>query len=96
MWVEGSDPQITFDRQVIIMAKESTLDLSEAYYGCDDPLLYPLFFPRETGWNRWMPRHVPSYVVPPFIVQENNEDGTKGEDLQVPYRTSNAHVEQKR
>jgi hypothetical protein len=52
MWVEGSDPQITFDRQVIIMAKETALDLSEAYYGCDDPLAYPLFFLRETGWNR--------------------------------------------
>jgi hypothetical protein len=31
-----------------------------AYYGCYDPLAYPLFFPGgETGWNRWLP-YVPT------------------------------------
>ena len=38
-----------------------------AYYGCYDPLSYPLFFPRgESGWNRWM-----SYVqAPDYTTQD--------------------------
>jgi hypothetical protein len=58
IWVEGSDPQKTFDRSVIMYGKgerERPLYI-RAYYGCYDPLSYPLFFPRgEIGWNRLMP-----------------------------------------
>ena len=89
MWVEGSDPQNTFDRQVVLHSKGDRPIFIRAYYGCYDPLAYPLFFPGgETGWNRWMP-----YAEPPSVVQENNEDGTEGEDIQVLDRTSSVHVE---
>jgi hypothetical protein len=95
---EGSDQQNTFDTQFIFMAKETVLYLSEHTMVTMkyEPLRIHLFFPGQTGWNRWMPCHVPSSVVPPFIDKENNKDGIVGEDLQVPYHTSNAHVEQKR
>ena len=56
IWVEGSDPQKTFDRSVIMYGKGERPLYIRAYYGCYDPLSYPLFFPRgEIGWNRWMP-----------------------------------------
>ena len=90
MWVEGSDPENTFDRQVIVYGKGGRPIFIRAYYGCYDPLAYPLFFPSgETGWNRWMP-----YDEAPSVVQANNEDGTHGEDFQDLDRTSNVHVEQ--
>jgi hypothetical protein len=56
IWVEGSDPQNCFDRSVVVHGKGDRPLYIRAYYGCYDPLSYPLFFPRgETGWNRWMP-----------------------------------------
>uniref|UniRef100_A0A453RUC3 Helitron helicase-like domain-containing protein n=1 Tax=Aegilops tauschii subsp. strangulata TaxID=200361 RepID=A0A453RUC3_AEGTS len=56
IWVEGSDPQKTFDRSVIMYGKGERPLYIRAYYGCYDPLSYPLFFPRgEIGWNRLMP-----------------------------------------
>jgi hypothetical protein len=77
MWVEGSDPHNTFDRQVIVYGKGDRPLFIRAYYGCYDPLAYPLFFPGgETGWNRWMPYHDPTSEL------QRNEDGTEGEDLQ--------------
>jgi hypothetical protein len=61
IWVEGSDPQNCFDRSVVVHGKGDRPLYIRAYYGCYDPLSYPLFFPRgETGWNRWMP-----FVAPP-------------------------------
>ena len=90
MWVEGSDPHNTFDRQVVLYGKGGRPIFIRAYYGCYDPLAYPLFFTGgETGWNRWMP-----YDGPPSAVQENNGNGTVGEDFQVQDRTSDVHVEQ--
>ena len=89
MWVEGNDPQNTFDRQVVLHGKGDRPIYIRAYYGCYDPLAYPLFFPGgETGWNRWMP-----YDGEAPVVDENNEDGTEGEDFLVLDRTSNVHDE---
>jgi hypothetical protein len=34
----------------------------QPYYGCYDPLSYPLFFPRgELGWHRGLPKNAVSY-----------------------------------
>jgi hypothetical protein len=56
IWVEGSDPQNCFDRSAVVHGKGDRPLFIRAYYGCYDPLSYPLFFPRgETGWNHWMP-----------------------------------------
>jgi hypothetical protein len=90
MWVEGSDPQNTFDRQVVLYGKGDRPIYIRAYYGCYDPLAYPLFFPRgETGWNRWIP-----YETPPKITQEDNQDDIEHENLQGLDRSSNVHLEQ--
>ena len=90
LWVEGSDPENTFDRQVVVHGKGDHPIFIRAYYGCYDPLAYPLFFPGgETGWNRWLP-----YEGPPDVVEANNEDGNQGGDFQHLDRTSDVHVEQ--
>uniref|UniRef100_A0ACD6A2F0 Uncharacterized protein n=1 Tax=Avena sativa TaxID=4498 RepID=A0ACD6A2F0_AVESA len=70
IWVEGSDPQNCFDRSVVVHAKGDRPLYIRAYYGCYDPLSYPLFFPRgETGWNRWMP-----YADPPTDTTQGSAD----------------------
>ncbi|XP_071677145.1 uncharacterized protein [Lolium perenne] len=46
IWVEGSDPQNCFDRSVVVHGKGDRPLYIRAYYGCYDPLSYPLFFPR--------------------------------------------------
>ncbi|KAL6854264.1 hypothetical protein ACP4OV_019167 [Aristida adscensionis] len=56
IWLEGNDPQRSFDRSVIVYAKGDRPHYIRAYHGCYDPLVYPLFFPRgETEWNKFMP-----------------------------------------
>jgi hypothetical protein len=61
IWVEGNDPMNCFDRSVVVHGKGGRPLYIRAYYGCYDPLAYPLFFPRgETGWDRKMP-----YLDPP-------------------------------
>jgi hypothetical protein len=70
IWVEGSDPQNCFGRSVVVHARGDKPLYIKAYYGCYDPLSYPLFFPHgETGWNRWMP-----YVDPPEDTTGNSTD----------------------
>jgi hypothetical protein len=72
IWVEGSDPQNCFDRSVVVHGKGDRPLYIRAYYGCYDPLSYPLFFPRgETGWNRWMP-----FVEPPDDTAQHSADTT--------------------
>lgn len=56
IWLEGNDPQRSFDRSVLVYARGDQPRYIKAYHGCCDPLSYPLFLPRgETGWNRFMP-----------------------------------------
>ena len=52
IWVEGSDPQHTFDRSVVVYPKRDRPLYIRAYYGCYDPLAYPVLYPGgETGWE---------------------------------------------
>jgi hypothetical protein len=61
IWVEGNDPMNCFDRSVVVHGKGGRPLFIRAYYGCYDPLAYPLFFPGgETGWNCKMPYLDPS------------------------------------
>ncbi|KAL6847111.1 hypothetical protein ACP4OV_022964 [Aristida adscensionis] len=65
IWLEGSDPQRSFDRSVIVYSKGDRPRYIRAYHGCYDPLAYPLFFPRgETGCNKFMPYNQPESETP--------------------------------
>jgi hypothetical protein len=84
IWVEGSNPQKSFDRSVVVYGKGDRPLYIRAYYGCYDPLSYPLFFPRgETGWNRWLP-----YIGPPDDTTQDLVDNFARQGNQ----TSNLHA----
>jgi hypothetical protein len=69
IWVEGNDPMNCFDRSVVVHGKGGDPLYIRAYYGCYDPLAYPLFFPGgETGWNRKMP-----YAELPQVLAGNSD-----------------------
>jgi len=56
IWMEGNDPQRSFDRSVLVCARGDQPRYIKAYHGCYDPLSYPMYHPRgETGWNQLMP-----------------------------------------
>jgi hypothetical protein len=79
IWVEGSNPQNCFDRSVVVHEKGDKPLYIRAYYGCYDPLAYPIFFPcGETGWNCWMP-----YVGPPDDTTKNLEDNSARQENQA-------------
>uniref|UniRef100_A0A453JSE9 Helitron helicase-like domain-containing protein n=1 Tax=Aegilops tauschii subsp. strangulata TaxID=200361 RepID=A0A453JSE9_AEGTS len=75
MWVEGSDLQHTFDRSVVVHAKGDRPLYIRAYYGCYDPLAYPLFYPAgETGRNRWLPYEGPTPTQADNDDEDDNQD----------------------
>ncbi|KAM3206336.1 hypothetical protein ACQJBY_061802 [Aegilops geniculata] len=81
MWVEGTDPQHTFDRSVIVHAKGDRPLYIRAYYGCYDPLAYPLFYPvGETGWNRWLPYEGPTPAQAGNEDEDDNQDDEREAD----------------
>jgi len=56
IWMEGNDPQRSFDRSVLVYARGDRPRYIKAYHGCYDPLSYPVYHRRgETGWNKFMP-----------------------------------------
>ncbi|XP_024315925.1 uncharacterized protein LOC100821537 isoform X4 [Brachypodium distachyon] len=60
VWVEGNDLIKRFKRSIILYGNNNVKHHIEPFYGCYDPLSYPLFFPRgELGWHP----HIPKYGV---------------------------------
>jgi hypothetical protein len=57
VWVEGNQGNNTFVKNVVLHGNNKEIQSIKAYYGCYDPLSYPLFFPRgELGWHRKIPK----------------------------------------
>lgn len=53
VWVEGNEKGNCFDKYVRLHGNNEDIQSIKSYYGCYDPLSYPLFFPRgELGWHR--------------------------------------------
>jgi hypothetical protein len=53
IWEEGSDMRRKFERSILVSGISSQQQYIKVYYGCYDPLLYPLFFPpSEARWNK--------------------------------------------
>ncbi|XP_071938300.1 uncharacterized protein [Coffea arabica] len=52
LWVEGENSANIYSRHIQIYTKEGYIHRIQYYYGCYDPLQYPLLFPLgETGWH---------------------------------------------
>lgn len=57
VWIEGNERRNTFDKNIILHGNNNEIQGIKSYYGCYDPLSYPLFFPRaELGWHSNIPR----------------------------------------
>ncbi|EEE67922.1 hypothetical protein OsJ_25793 [Oryza sativa Japonica Group] len=56
VWVEGNERR-KFEPSVTIYGNDRTRKCIQPFYGCYDPLSYPLFFPRgESGWHQGLPK----------------------------------------
>ena len=57
VWVDGDERRNNFDKNVILHGNNNEIQTIKSYYGCYDPLSYPLFFPRgELGWHSKIPK----------------------------------------
>ena len=58
IWVEGSELCKYFERSIVLFGNDNKRYSIQPYYGCYDPLSYPLFFPRgEIGWHPEIPKN---------------------------------------
>jgi hypothetical protein len=57
VWVEGNALIKKFDSSIVLYGNNNEKYGIKQYYGCYDPLSYPLFFPRgELGWHAQIPK----------------------------------------
>ncbi|GAA0170490.1 hypothetical protein LIER_24735 [Lithospermum erythrorhizon] len=60
IWVEGYNLNVPIERDIIIHSHSGYNHKLKHYYGCYDPLQYPLLFPfGEAGWHRNIPKTNP-------------------------------------
>nr|XP_016472237.1 PREDICTED: uncharacterized protein LOC107794274 [Nicotiana tabacum] len=53
IWIDRNNPNVPFDREIIVHEHSSNKHRVKHYYGCYDPLQYPLLFPNgEVGWHQ--------------------------------------------
>ncbi|XP_019242637.1 PREDICTED: uncharacterized protein LOC109222777, partial [Nicotiana attenuata] len=53
IWIDGNNPNVPFDREIIVHEHSGNKHRVKYYYGCYDPLQYPLLFPNgEVGWHQ--------------------------------------------
>ncbi|XP_073035171.1 uncharacterized protein [Primulina eburnea] len=58
IWIEGKNPDIPYDRDIVIHGHNDEYHRIKHYFGCYDPLQYPLLFPqRENGWHQNIPKY---------------------------------------
>ena len=52
IWQDGSDEKSKFERSIMVYPNSGRPQFIRAYYGCYDPLAYPILYPgSETGWE---------------------------------------------
>lgn len=57
IWVEGNNIEGRYSRDVVVHGHSNNSYKVEPYFGCYDPLQYPLLFPLgQTGWHKNIPR----------------------------------------
>nr|XP_027101001.1 uncharacterized protein LOC113720276 [Coffea arabica] len=72
LWVEGQKSGKRYKRHIQIYTKEGKDHLVQYYYGCYDPLQYPLLFP--FGETRWHPEELIGAEHQAFDNPENNKE----------------------
>nr|DAD32814.1 TPA_asm: hypothetical protein HUJ06_011665 [Nelumbo nucifera] len=57
IWIEGSNGSGQEERDIVVHACSGSRHRVKHYYGCYDPLQYPLLFPKgEVGWHPNIPK----------------------------------------
>jgi len=52
IWEDGTDEKQKFTRSIMVYPNSGHTHFIRAYYGCYDPLAYPILYPGgETGWE---------------------------------------------
>nr|XP_043633210.1 uncharacterized protein LOC122604381 [Erigeron canadensis] len=58
IWVEGNDKITAYKRSIVVYGRSQQCQRIQPYFGCYDPLSYPLFFPAgEFRWHSRIPRN---------------------------------------
>lgn len=53
IWIEGNNPTTSQERDIIVHSTSGRSHTVRHYYGCYDPLQYPILFPYgEVGWHQ--------------------------------------------
>lgn len=79
VWVEGNDPQVPVERDIVIHAHSGHRHKIKHYYGCCDPLQYPILLPLgDTGWRQGIPKMSVRESTSPST-QTINREGQRGE-----------------
>ncbi|XP_073119840.1 uncharacterized protein [Henckelia pumila] len=64
IWIEGNNPNIPYDRDIILHGSDGQKHRIKHYFGCYDPLQYPLLFPSgENGWHQNIPKFKNESIV---------------------------------
>ncbi|KAG5563862.1 hypothetical protein RHGRI_000157 [Rhododendron griersonianum] len=59
IWIEGNNATVSHERDIIVHSNSGHKHRVQHYYGCYDPLQYPLLFPRgEFGWHQNILRRI--------------------------------------
>jgi hypothetical protein len=75
VWIEGNEAGNSFDKNVILHGKNKEIQTIKSYYGCYDPLSYPLFFPRgELGWHSKIPKNKTKQADVTKAAAEDDDD----------------------
>lgn len=73
IWIEGNDNITAYKRSIVVYGKSQHAQFIQPYFGCYDPLSYPLFFPNgEAGWHTKIPRH--GVDINEIVNDANDED----------------------
>ena len=74
MWVEGNELRREFNPSVVLYGNNNKKYNIKLYYGCYDPLSYPLFFPGgELGWHL----EIPKYGMPMEAIIKASDNNNK-------------------
>jgi hypothetical protein len=87
VWVEGNEGRNTFHKNIVLHGNNSERQSIKSYYGCYDPLSYPLFFPRgELGWHSKIPKAKTKEAdVRRAAADDNNDDDDPGKHFTYLY-----------
>ncbi|XP_075492636.1 uncharacterized protein LOC142530705 [Primulina tabacum] len=93
IWLEGSDiVNIPYDRDIFVHGNDGLMHQTMHYFGCYDPLQYPLFFPYgDSGWHQHIPKISNDLASGDVVIDVMPNSNVSSFSEVVPYFTSAVH-----